>query len=237
MIRASILSLITLAIALIGCHKQKREFVVFSDPWYGDFVRDALNAFNEVHPEVNVILHVRSSEVIAQRISLGDPIDYIFALDSTLFSKESVRSRLTKSLELAPVLMVKVRVKGPLNENIPGAGGSMLEASDRPTRRAAENWFLSDPDLRPSDSIIIANFYAQARDYLVNGWVRFGFAPDLLLRQYPDELEIVEEGPEIPGGLRTYIHKQHKEEEGSSLSEFLMTEKCRRLLVDHKIIK
>ncbi len=237
MSRTFILLLFSIGIAGMGCHKQAREFVVFSDPWCGDFAQAVLEAYQEVYPETNVIFKVRSSEVIAQRIGYGDPIDFVFVLDSTLFLRDNIQSRVWRSLKLAPARLVKVRRIGPLNENIPGAGGTMLEASDRPARRAAENWFTSNPELRPADSLVIANFYAQARDYLVNGWVRFGYVPDLLVRQHPDMLETVTHGPEIPGGFHTYQRRQDADREGPNLTEFLKTEKCRRLLADYKIIE
>lgn len=228
--------LFSLGSLFAGC-KRSNEFVVFSDPWCGEFAEAVIEEYQKTYPEANVNFKVRSSEVIAQRISFGEPIDYVFALDSTLFTSRDVVSYLAFSMKLAPVRLVKVKRKGKLNSGIPGAGGTMLEASDRPTRRIAERWFSREPGMEPTDSVVIANFYAQARDYLVNGWVRYGFAPDVLVRRYPGELEGVADGPEIPGGFHTYTNWREADVNSPRLDDFLKTEKCKGLLAAYKIIE
>lgn len=223
-------------IFLCGC-KEENQFVVFSDPWCSDYAEAVLEEFQDVHPEIDITLTIRSSEVIAQRLSFGERIDFVFGLDSSLFQGEMFSKGLVECQPLAPARVVKVRRKNGLNKAIPGAGGTMLEASDRPTRRAAEQWFLSQPSAQPKDSITIANFFDQARDYLIEGWVREGFTLDLLVRQYPNQLEIVSKGPLIPGGFLAYASWRGSDSAGYELSKFLTTQKCKALLADYKIIE
>lgn len=224
-------------LVFLGSCKEENQLIVFSDPWCSDYAEAVLEEYQQIHPEVDVRLTIRSSEVIAQRMSFGDPIDFVFGLDSSLFQGGKFSKGLIKNQALAPARIVKVRLRNGLNKAIPGAGGTMLEASDRPTRRAAEQWFQTHPDIKPKDSITIANFYNQSKDYLIEGWVREGFTLDLLARQYPNQLEIVSNGPLIPGGFQLYINCIRSDSTGYELGKFLKTQKCIGLLADYKIIE
>ena len=223
-----------LVLTLCSCDRN-REFIVFADPWLTDFATATVEAFEKENPDLECRVILRSSEVIAQRLSFGEPFDAVLALDAEIFAAKEIED-LSPSFPLAETRVIRVRKKGALNPGIPRAGGTMMEASDRPLRRATDKWIAQNTSLLQKDSLFIANFQYQAVEYLIHGWVRFGFVPEHLTRLFPGQLELMEQGPGIPGGFHAYTNTRSAEK-GERFTKFLASQKCRQLLADYKIIQ
>ena len=223
-----------LVLALFSCD-HNRELIVFADPWLTDFATEAVAAFEKENPDLECRLILRSSEVIAQRLSFGEPFDAVLALDAELFAAKEVET-LSPAIPMAETRVVKVKKTGNLNPDIPGAGGTMVEASDRPMRRATEKWTRESGVLQDKENLFIANFQYQAVEYLIHGWVRYGYVPEHLPRLYPKQMELLAQGPAIPGGFHAYTNTRSGEK-GGRFTKFLASQKCRQLLADYKIIQ
>ncbi len=215
-----------------GC-KNQNKLVVYTDPWAGDFVTAAVEEFNgEEKWDIN--LRILSTETILQHLHFGQPIDAVVLLDTGLIHVQGMVDDLEGIQTLAPARVVRARRLGPLNPNIPGAGGTVLEASHRPTRRWTERWLGTTTF---PDSVRYANFYKQCRDYLLRGWVRDGFVLESLAKTYPDRLEVMERGPEIRGGFVTARPKTGRNPlGGQKFSDFLQSEKTQNLLAAYHLI-
>jgi len=216
------------ALLLMGCGGKER-LVVYADPWIGSFAEAACTAFEE-QEEVDIHLRLLSTEVIAQHLHFGNPIDIIITLDQDILEEKNLLEDLDTPIDLLPTNLALVEVKGDLNPGIPGAGGVMMEASDRPGRRTLEKWEAYAPGTLPKDSITIANFQSQAEYLLLNAWVKRGFVPDVMVRQHPEALQVIDLGPALPGGFQAYAAPGNNPEAGSRLLDFLRSEKCKTLL-------
>lgn len=224
-----------LFLMLSGCNS-KDQLVVYADPWIGTFAQAACDEYERQAPETEIHLRLLSTEVIAQHLHFGNPIDVIMTLDSTLLSEKGLLPSLGQPVPLAPTNLAWVQRVGELNSDIKGAGGTLLEASDRPSRRVAEQWFAFEPHIKPQDSITIANFQSQVQAMLLNAWVLKAFVPDVMARKYPNQLQIQALGPKIPGGFQAYLSPGNNPEAGKGLIQFLQSEKCKGLLADFQNI-
>lgn len=216
---------------LLGCQSKDR-LVVYADPWAGDFTTELVEYFCEVE-DCEAEIRILSSEVILQHLHFGQPIDLVVLLDSSLIGEMGMRSELGAWQQFAEAKVQRVSIRGVLNKGIPGAGGTVLEASHRPVRRATEHWLGTQ---RP-DSVIIGNFFKQTRDYLLRAWVKEGYVLEVLPRQFPDQLRVLDDGPAVPGGFGIALPKSGRRPDlAEQLADFWGSEKSRELLAHYHLI-
>lgn len=221
-----------LALHCTGCGRDP-GLVVYADPWCGDYAAAVVAAFEEAHPDTEVELRVLSTEVILQHLHFGQPIDVAIVLDSSLVGERGLDGEVLAWRHLADADLYRVRRKGPLNAGITGAGGLVVEATGRPLRTWSERWL----DLE-GESLLVANFYKQARDYVLRGWGEEGVVLGSMVREYaPKTLEVKASGPAIPGGFMACQLKMGRDAAvAGAFMAFLDSEKSRELLVDYHLI-
>ena len=215
----------------VSCQSQQR-LTVYADPWLGDYTKELVQEWQAGHPEVQVDLRLLSSEVIAQHLHYGQPIDLVFAFGMEIFEEKGIE--VAGSVPLADTRIVEV-VRGETAQQ--AAFGTeecvVVAASDRPLRRYTEAWGQH----RDAPCAVYADFYRQTRDYLVRGWVPKGYVPEVLARQYPEFLTIKAKGPIIPEAFTAFVPKDARHSEVASVVlHFTTSEKSKELLAKMHLI-
>lgn len=195
-----IMPMLLLLICLSSCQSSP-SLIVYCDPWAELQVHDQLVSFQETHPEIQWEMKILSSEMIAQHIKFGQPID-VFIACGDYFSPESpqgdfgITGLRGSEAPLGNDRVVEVQVlPSPNQSRFNSQHCQMIAASDRPLRVYTEMW-----NPTASNSIkcrIVANFFRQTCGYLLQGWVGSGYVFESFALQHPDKLEIKEKGPEI----------------------------------------
>jgi ABC-type molybdate transport system substrate-binding protein len=218
-------------LACLGCHNPQR-LTVYADPWLAEFAETSLAEFQVSHPEVEVVLKERSSEVIVQHIHFGQPVDVFLCFDEAGIQQPDFRAKIETSIPLADTRIVRVMGTGkPIQRQLKTEGCTMVEASDRPTRRLAERHF---PGFFVSDSCrIVANFQSQAQDYLLRGWTIQGFVPQHFARQNGAMFSIRAQSPLITKAFSALrLKNAGNPTVADQYMKFLTEEKTKKMLGD-----
>jgi ABC-type molybdate transport system substrate-binding protein len=193
-------------ILTFGCANQDR-LVVYADPWLAEFADSLCQEFKVQHPETEIHLKALSSEVIAQHIRFGQPVDVFLCFGSEWLQQPEFRSKVGDEVTLAGSQVVELVARDSLfaskRRSMRSEGYSMMEASDRPMRRYIHQAGYEAKN--PASSILIANFQQQAEDYLVRGWVAGGYMPLHFANVHADRFEIVRRGPVIPNAFTAIL--------------------------------
>jgi ABC-type molybdate transport system substrate-binding protein len=215
--------LVAIFLFLGGCARQDR-LVVYADPWLEDYANELCEAYQQAHPDTEIQLKLISTEVIAQHIHFGQPIDVALCFGSEWILDQTFRTEMAEESPLASSQIVDVQVQGDQFARkameMGAAQSVMIEASDRPARRyaEAEGWWQNDA----SHAWIIANFQRQAEDYLLRGWVPRGIVPIHFLRAHPETLTELRRGRLIPNAF-TAIQFRHAPHPAQAAAFFAFT--------------
>lgn len=187
-----------LALACLGCANRDR-LVVYADPWLLEYAEERVAGFRTGHPGTDVDLKVISSEVIAQHLHYGQPVDVVLCVGPQWLQGKQAWAG--EERLLAGTRMVEV---GPSDANaarkqdaLGGSGCLAIEASGRPLRRLSEQWLGSLP--AGEGCTLIANFQRQMQDYMLRGWVSRGLVPEHFARRHATNLVRHREGPWVSG--------------------------------------
>ncbi|MFN8396123.1 MAG: substrate-binding domain-containing protein [Bacteroidia bacterium] len=166
-----------IALACMGCANRDR-LVVYADPWMEDYAMEMVADFQLSHPSTDVDLKVLSSEVIAQHIHYGQPVDVFLCFGKSWIA--GAKDWVGEERALAGTRLVEVGPRNPdlvrKQDALGGSGCIVIEASDRPLRRLSDIWMRLDST--EHRCTLVANFQRQMEDYLLRGWVSRGLVPE-----------------------------------------------------------
>lgn len=177
---------------IAGCADERR-LVVYCDPWLQAFGEAMVADFRLAEPAVDVEVRYLSSEVIAQHLEFGQPMDVVLCYGCKWMGEQMQDP--AQRVVLAPSAVVEIRRIGNPDSakqaRLGTVGRLVVEASDRPSRRYAER----DLGLQYSPSRhMIANFHPQVVDYLQRGWAEHGIVPIHFALQAGGRYEVVRYG-------------------------------------------
>lgn len=217
---------------LLGCGRSNR-LVIYADPWLSPFADQAIAAFAAEHPEMEIESRFLSSEVIVQRLRFGQPMDVFLCFRPEIMAEKGLGDAVGSQYPFADVdLVLAETVPARRQEELGADSCIVVAASGRPLRRFTEEWTSL-----PGDScLLFADFCRQTQDYLLRGWAAGGFVPGFFVRQHPDRLRIVKQGPKFPGALAALRLKEARNPIQADLfMDFLRSEKCKMLLAAENI--
>ncbi len=222
---------ICLLFLLCGCGNRDR-LVVYSDPWLQAYALDITAEFQRLHPDVDVELKVLSSEVVAQHLHFGQPIDVFLCFGSELYSSQGLASHVQEQHPLASTRVMHVAQRGTQFAGKQQAFGTIgcvaWEASERPMRQYAEQAFGA------TDTVacrLVANFQAQMVDYLRRGWVPAGFVPGHFALSDSSQFGIVRSGPVIHNAFSALMIKDGPNPDNAeAFFALIKSEKTKELL-------
>ncbi|MEM0998761.1 MAG: hypothetical protein AAGN35_17005 [Bacteroidota bacterium] len=217
-----------------GCAESNR-LVVYADPWLGEFPARALAAFSAEQPATQVELRILSSEVVAQRLHYGDPIDIFLCFRPEIMRERGLSRQIAAEMVLADLDLVVVAPRVEIRQPKLGAiNCQSLPADGRPLQRYIADW--SDA---PEDSCTVtADFCRQTQDYLLRGWTGRGILPGFFARRHADRLEILRAGPSYSGAFTALkISETPHRSPAVDFMKFLATKKCQSLLAEENIIE
>ncbi|MCB9232619.1 MAG: hypothetical protein H6581_13195 [Bacteroidia bacterium] len=223
-----------LILLLAGCGRGP-DLVIWADPWLEDLTNGLVEQYQSEFPDHHVEVVFRSTEVIAQNLRYGQPMDLVLGLDSRIFTEIGVGGELEQTIPLASDRVVKVNcLKKENQERFQTSNCTVISASDRPLRRFLEDW--QGPVSRDSCHLV-GDFPAQVRDYLGRGWAKNGFIFESAALNLGNSVAIISRGPLleacVSGSIvRNAPHPQH----AATFAEFFRAEKTRKLLVRYNFI-
>ena len=157
-------------LALFSCGKRPIRIMV--DPWMRGRVEPLLDSIGNPWNGHSLEVRYRSTEVAAEFIQQGEPIDlWVYAFANSLLTEDWPQYGGGSVLE---DYAVRVRCpEHPDRKSWQTESCLAFPAAERPLGRMARNW-LGDP---PADScLLIANFPHQLMAYAKRGW-----APEAIL--------------------------------------------------------
>ncbi|HHG84992.1 MAG TPA: hypothetical protein ENJ82_09630 [Bacteroidetes bacterium] len=219
---------------LAGCGGRER-LVVYADPWLGGFAEAVVAAYAAEAPEVEVELHLLSSELVAQHLHFGQPMDVFLCFRPEIMREMGLSGEIASEVALGGIRLVLAGVAADrLNPSLGGTVCTVIAASDRPLRRFTESWPLAQES---NSCILYSNFYRQTRDYLIRGWAGQGFVPDFFVRQYPNVLTVKIQGPNFPSALVGFrLRNAPNPNSADKFMQLLHSEKSQSFLAEEKII-
>ncbi len=215
-----------------GCADQDR-LVVYADPWLSDYATRITDAFQQTHPETEIQLKIISSEVIAQHVRYGQPVDVILCFGCEFLQQPDFRDKIEAQTTLSATHIVKLAQAGTAFETKQAAmqttTSTMLEASDRPLRRYVQQ--AGFDQTIPQKQMIIANFQRQAADYLLRGWVPQGFVPENFKKIHTQQFLEIRRGPLIPNAFEAVLLKTAPHQAlAADFFTLISSEKSRKVL-------
>ena len=180
---------------LLSACQNDSSVIVYADPWLSEFADQIELVYEKEYPNRDLQVKEISSEVIAQHLHFGQPVD-VFLCFGPSFLRADVKEMIGEEVTLAASRILLLRGQSDSRQaQFKTKGCTVVSASDRPLRNYAE---LAFPSYFHSDSCkIIADFPAQTQDYLTRAWVRQGFVPAHFAEQKSAIFEVVAEGPLI----------------------------------------
>lgn len=218
------------AILFTGCQSED-AVIVYADPWLSGFADRIELEFEKQYPNRDLQVKEISSEVIAQHLHFGQPVD-VFLCFGPSFLREDVRDMIGEELHLATSEILLIR--GPQDarqEQFKTKGCTVVEASDRPLRNYAAQAF---PQYFEEDSCkIVADFPAQTQDYLLRHWVKQGFVPAHFTKVVRNDFEIIAKGPLIVNAFCAIqpLNAPHTEA-ADDLMRLLSSAESKKILAD-----
>lgn len=221
-------SIAVLFFAFSSCDS-KEPLIVYSDPWLSDYAHQIELLFEAQHPNSDIQVKELSSELIAQHIHFGQPIDIFLCFGPDLLP-EDVKGKIDAEVVLAPSRMVLVSGKADeLQTQFKTENCVMVEASDRPSRVFAERGFSRI--WKADHCHIVANFNAQAKDYLLRHWIREGIVPEHFQKNNSAKFSVLEEGPLIVNGFSAIKMKNAVHSEAANeLFRMISSEESKKIL-------
>lgn len=229
---AGLATVLLLLLQVAGCANQER-LVVYADPWLSDYATQMTDAFQQTHPETEIQLKIISSEVIAQHVRYGQPVDVILCFGCEFLQQPDFRDKIEAQTALAATHIVKLSQANTAfaakQAAMQTTASTMMEASDRPMRRYVEQ--AGFEHRIPQKDRIIANFQRQAADYLLRGWVPQGFVPENFKKMHPQQFVEIGRGPLIPNAFEAMLlaNAPHKQL-ASEFFTLTSSEKSRKVL-------
>lgn len=203
------ITLLPLLLLLMSC-KPKTNLIIYCDPWQEAHISEQLEAFTSRQPDISPELKVLSSEMIAQHLKMGQPMD-LFVSCGDFFDPAGpmgdfeIADRKRQEVILGDDVLVKVEPLDKENQDKLGSKDcTMLAASDRPLRIFTDQWIQRD-DLPAPTCVVISNFASQTQEYLLNGWVADGYVFGNFAYSHPHKMKITDVGPTLPQIYRAVL--------------------------------
>lgn len=187
------IGLVLMAMALSGC-KSGPDLVLWTDPWLEGVAEGLAKQYQDQYPGQEIEIVVRSSEVIAQSIKFGQPIDIFLSMDSRFVEEMNLKEKISEIFFMASDRVVFVECNS--NEKAIGFGSEnclVLSASDRPLRRYTDEW----ADFPKDSCRLVADFPAQVKDYLARGWAKGGYIFESGALSLGPKVNILRKGPSL----------------------------------------
>lgn len=199
---------------LFSCSEKegRKEIIVMADPALEEFANMAIERYMAEKESINVKLIAVSSEVIFQRMKAGEKADVVLAFNA----EERTGIQWHKMNVLSRDRLVLVQCKNREKAADFKSDSCWVRGwTESPLRKATEVWLNGTKQLRADPSMagqgleltpaftvadscmVVANSYAQLKDYLDKGWVAGGFCFESMALNNPLQLEIIDRAPPI----------------------------------------
>lgn len=224
-------------ILLAGCGNPDR-LVVYADPWMGDYAERITAAFQASHPDTDIQLKLLSSEVVAQHIRYGQPVDVFICFGSEFLQQPDFRARVQAETVLAGTEIVFAengQDQKSKQVDLGTRGCYMLEASDRPMRRYVDRIWQNQI---PADNcVLIANFPQQAAAYVLRGWANYFFVPTAFMAKHRKLVAPLGLGTEIPDAFSAILLDDAPNPAlAREFFDFMGSEKSKQILAELKFL-